>query len=203
MNTSSFDERAKEWDTPRRVALAEAVSGAILERIDFTSPLRIVDFGAGTGLVSLALSGRAEKVLAVDSSAGMLEVLTEKARRQGIKNVEALYSENFGESVEKNAWDLIVSSLVLHHVKDHKALIQQLYDLLQPGGRIALADLEKEEGDFHDSNEEIHHFGFSPEEILEIFEGAGFQDIKIDRIYEMEKKEKNKRFGVFLVTATK
>src|SRR5438045_2403297 len=51
-------------------------------------PLVIADLGAGDGAFALLLAQRARQVIAVDSSANMLEFGREQAARHGIENVE-------------------------------------------------------------------------------------------------------------------
>src|SRR5579872_2877152 len=51
-------------------------------------PMVIADLGAGDGTFALLLAQRAEKVIAVDSSANMLDFGREQAARHGIENVE-------------------------------------------------------------------------------------------------------------------
>src|SRR5271170_6569830 len=51
-------------------------------------PMIIADLGAGEGAFALLLAERATKVIAVDTSARMIEFGTGQARKQGVKNVE-------------------------------------------------------------------------------------------------------------------
>jgi len=48
--------------------------------------------------------------------------------------------------------------MTLHHIADTGAILEKLNALLRPGGMIALADLDLEDGFFHDDpGEEVHH----------------------------------------------
>ena len=79
--TSSFDARAQTWDDdPRRRKLAESIFAALAQAVPLRAEWTALDYGAGTGLLALALAARVRRVLAVDSSAGMLAVLADKAR---------------------------------------------------------------------------------------------------------------------------
>src|ERR1700739_4077410 len=51
-------------------------------------PMVIADLGAGEGAFSLLLAQRAKQVIAVDTSAGMVEVARQQAKRQGVKNLD-------------------------------------------------------------------------------------------------------------------
>ena len=50
---STFDERAKDWDTPERIARAAEAAGVIRANVDLAPTDRVVDIGAGTGLLGL------------------------------------------------------------------------------------------------------------------------------------------------------
>jgi len=79
MKKSRFDEAAAEWDNnPTRVDLARAVGEALRRVIPVQSHWRVLDYGAGTGLLTLNLQPQVASVMALDSSTGMLEKLTQK-----------------------------------------------------------------------------------------------------------------------------
>ena len=76
---SRFDEAAAQWDNnPGRVELARAVGEAIGRAIPFQPGWSALDYGAGTGLLTLNLQPRVASMVALDSSTGMLEKLTQK-----------------------------------------------------------------------------------------------------------------------------
>ena len=76
-------------------------------------------------------------------------------------------------------FDLAVSLLVLHHIADTGAALSAVRRLLRPGGRIALADLDVEDGSFHDADAEgIHHQGFERTRLIELTRAAGFTDVR-------------------------
>ena len=92
--TSSFDARAQTWDEePRRVKLAADIFAALEQAVPLRAEWTALDYGAGTGLLALALAARVRRVLAVDSSAGMLDVLAQKARAQHLAHVETLRAD--------------------------------------------------------------------------------------------------------------
>ena len=76
------------------------------------------DYGAGTGLVSLALRQRVSRVLAADSSHGMLDVLGGKIRAAGIANIQPVFLDLEDPARTPPTVDAIVSSMTLHHVRD-------------------------------------------------------------------------------------
>jgi ubiquinone/menaquinone biosynthesis C-methylase UbiE len=80
-DTNRFDEAATTWDEqPRRVTLARAVADEITRQIPLSRDIDVLDFGCGTGLLTLALPPFVRSVTGADTSAGMLEVLRRKVR---------------------------------------------------------------------------------------------------------------------------
>ena len=206
MNKSKFDDAAKTWETQPRLLLAEAVSAAIKKNIVFNENKVVTDFGAGTGLVSLAISPLVKSVTAIDESVGMLEVLKEKSDRMGIKNISIIINDSENLNIKKLKFDVVVSSMTLHHMKSTEDAASLFYSILNDEGIIAIADLDKEDGNFHSDNTDIHHFGFERESLKKIFTNAGFKNIKFDTAYYMEKTGSDgviREFPVFLLTGDK
>ena len=74
-----FDTGAREWDQrPTSLQLA-AVPPRLLAQVPFAATDRVLDFGAGTGLLATAIAPHVAQVTALDSSGPMLQVLREKA----------------------------------------------------------------------------------------------------------------------------
>lgn len=178
---TSFDERARDWDSPERIERAELIAQLI--RATFTLPpaARVIDLGAGTGLLGYALhagGGVAQLVLA-EPSAGMREVAADKARERGLTSVEVVDLDLAGDVPAAEPFDLAASMLVLHHVHDTRRVLASVHGLVRPGGVIALADLDAEDGTFHSADAEgIHHHGFERGHIEALAREAGFNDVR-------------------------
>ena len=201
--TSSFDARARTWDDdPRRVKLAESIFAALERAVPLRAEWTALDYGAGTGLLALALAARVRRVLAVDASAGMLAVLAEKARAGGCANVAGLRADFATDALPAGPFDLVVSAMTLHHVADVAGLLRKFFALLAPGGRIALADLDTEDGSFHGPDAPgVHHHGFDRAALARQLAAAGFIDV---RFSDAARSEKNGRvYAVFLAAARK
>ena len=199
--TSSFDARAQTWDDdPRRRKLAASIFAALEQAVPPRAEWAALDYGAGTGLLTLALAARVRRVLAVDSSAGMLAVLAEKARAGGCANVETLRADFAKDPLPAGPFDLVASAMTLHHVADMEGLLRKFFALLAPGGRIALADLDAEDGSFHGANAAgVHHLGFDRAALARQLAAAGFSDVCFS---DAARSEKNGRaYTVFLAAA--
>ena len=201
--TSSFDARAQTWDDdPRRRKLAESIFAALEQAVPLRAEWTALDYGAGTGLLALALAARVRRVLAVDSSAGMLAVLADKARAGGCANVATLRADFAHDAPPAGPFNLIASAMTLHHVADVAGLLRKFFALLAPGGRIALADLDTEDGSFHGPDAPgVHHHGFDRAALARQLAAAGFIDV---RFSDAARSEKNGRvYAVFLAAARK
>lgn len=199
--THRFDQAAATWDLEgMRVALARGVAEAIAAGVTLSRDMAVLDFGCGTGLVSLDLAPQVGSITGADTSTGMLQILAGKAQASGIAvNLKALPSE--GPADLGGPYDLIVSSMTLHHVADVPALFRQFAEVLSAGGRVALADLDEEDGSFHGDLTGVHHHGFPREQIQAWLEQAGFLNIHMETAMVVQKDGKD--FPVFLAIASK
>jgi protein-L-isoaspartate O-methyltransferase len=65
---SRFDLNAADWDSnPGRAALTMAVSNCMREALPLDPSMRVMDYGAGTGIVALQMSPVVGEVVAVDT----------------------------------------------------------------------------------------------------------------------------------------
>ena len=198
---TTFDERARDWDTPERRERAEAVARSIRASVPLTREIRAIDVGAGTGLLGMALAGDVGEMVLAEPSNGMLEVVREKLDAAGPGNVTAVPFDLTTDPPPGEPFDLVVSLLVLHHVKDTSAALAAIHGLLRRGGRIALADLDTEDGSFHTADiEGIHHHGFDRDRLRGLAEEAGFIGVEIETAGTLERE--GRTYPLFLMTAT-
>ena len=199
-----FDAAAAAWDSnPRRIEMARAVSDVIRKAVPLCSSMNVMDFGAGTGLLTLALMPDVRSITAVDASGEMLRILEQKLTALQVANVRTLLC-NIAETVLPVAeFDLVVSSMVLHHIPDVEQLFRQIQPCLQPGGWIALADLDSEDGTFHSDPAGVFHKGFDRNKVCEWLGNAGFIGVSAQDAYRITRAEADggtRQYGVFLVT---
>lgn len=207
LNIDRFNDIAASWDEhPGRVETAQAVARAMLEVLGLRGDERALEFGCGTGLVTALLASSLRHVTAADSAPGMLEVLERKRSELGLDNVETLRADLSVET-PTGAFDLIFSSMTLHHIKDVEALFRRLAGMLAPGGRVALADLEAEDGTFHGPDKPgIAHNGFERADIEAWLRAAGLEDVRLTTAHVVHKVGADDRphdYPIFLATARK
>ncbi len=199
-----FNRVAAEWDSnPARVDLAKGVAEEIRKAVPITQDMAILDFGAGTGLLTLGLLPYVAHVTAVDASDEMLRVLAGKLKALGIDNVKTRHCDIGKDPLPEAAYSLVVSSMVLHHIMNVPQTLKLLRRCLRPGGRIALADLDSEDGSFHPDPAGVFHKGFDRGQICSWLKDAGFVDVSIQDTYQMRRQSdggQSRDYPLFLAT---
>ena len=202
--TDLFREQAKEWDQrPIPQQISDAVVRAVRDAIPLHADTVLLDFGAGTGLLASKLAPHVARVVAVDVSEAMLTQLATKPELQGkVEIVCRDLVQTPAEPALDGTVDVVVSAMAMHHVQDTRALLRSLSAHLVPGGRVALADLDAEDGTFHPPGTEgVYHSGFHRDALAALLREAGFTDIHFTTACEVQKEARS--YPIFLVTATK
>jgi len=199
MNKDLFAHKSKGWDkNSKRVAGAKAIADAIVKNIELDTKMHVMDFGAGTGLLSYYLADKVAKVTAMDNSPSMLKVFNKKA--SAFACITEVLEFDLSQDIPVNLFfNGIVSSMTIHHLEDTEDMLHKMYAMLTDGGFIALADLECEDGTFHSDNTGVFHFGFDPDELMILAQKVGFKEIKTERVNTINKPHRD--FPVFLLTA--
>ncbi len=204
---SNFNEAATSWDEePRRVRLAAEVSEAVKREVSLRADMDVLDYGCGTGLVSLFLQPLVKSITGADTSDGMLEILRAKVAAQRLTNVQTLHLGTERESLPAERFDLVISSMTLHHIEDLEKLLREFRRVLRPGGVLALADLDSEDGSFHGHGLSAAHAGFDRERMRGMLVEAGFADTRAVTAAMLEKPDVQgivRTYSVFLITARK
>lgn len=203
---TNFDERAANWEKPQQVNLANGVADTMIRELNLSLDMDVMDYGCGSGLISMRLQPLVKSVVGVDSSKGMIEVFQEKIRKTGVQNVSAQWADLEDGGEVKGKFNLVVSSMAFHHVRKNSLVLKRIYDLLLPGGTIGIADLDKEDGTFHSDNTGVVHFGFDREALKKLFEEAGFHDVKVVTANKIVKEVEGKglrEFPIFLMIGKK
>ena len=201
-----FDKVAASWDEkPQRRRLAAAVAAGIAAAIPLNRGMHVLEYGCGTGLCGLQLAPRVGRLTAVDTSKGMLAELKRKSATLGMDNVTPVLIPPDDWTLPVATFDLAFASMVLHHIKEIRPLLQHLLESLKPGGFLALADLEEEGGAFHDDPTGVAHHGFNPEELMTWLEQLGFTGLSRRTVHTISKQRGSVEhaFPVFLLTAQK
>jgi ArsR family transcriptional regulator len=163
-------------------------------------PMTIADLGAGEGAFALLLAQRARKVIAVDSSAKMIEVGRDQALRHQVTNIDFRLGDMEEIPIADAEVDLVFFSQSLHHALHPERAIEQAFRILIPGGRIVLLDLVKHR--FEEARELYadEWLGFSEAELESMLEKAGFTDVQTSVVH---KEPETPQFQTLLAVANK
>ncbi|MCD6389165.1 MAG: methyltransferase domain-containing protein [Desulfobulbaceae bacterium] len=202
--TEHFDQAAANWDKKqRRVRLAHDISTAI-GRLPLNQEMTAMDYGCGTGLVGLALAPKLKWLTGVDTSEAMLSVLAEKGAKLSKNNVSTrLLDLALASSPEQ--FDLVICSMALHHIENMDKVLANFFAALNPDGYLAVADLDEEDGSFHEQDAGEKHNGFDRQKLQRKLADIGFRDIHFQTVHAIDKSidGEQKSFPIFLVTARK
>jgi len=94
----------------------------------------VLEVGCGTGSTALLLADGVKHITASDVSPNMIAVGSEKAREQGVSNVEFVTADLFDNVLDGGPYDAVLAHNVLHLLEDIPAAVRRIGDLLKPGG---------------------------------------------------------------------
>ncbi len=166
---------------------------SLLPRLD------VADFGCGTGVLSISLAQWARKVTAIDHSAAALAKARERAKREGVENIEFLREDLHDLSLPTGKQDLVVLSQSLHHTETPDAVLQEAARILKKGGRIVVLELMPHDEKWVVDRLGHRHLGFSPEPLELQLQRSGFGQIRC----ETHARDASSPFRVFLLTGVK
>ena len=198
--TDIFKERSKDYDANDMIKqLSSAIGSCIIENVELNAQMHVLDFGAGTGLISSQIAPYVEKITAVDISQSMLDKLT--AKQEHMDKVQTLCQDITIDPIGKE-YDLIMSAMAMHHVEDTDNLVKRFSEHLKSGAKIALSDLDKEDGSFHPKGmDDVYHDGFERSEFQATLEKHGFKDINFETAHTINGE--TRPYPIFLALATK
>ena len=186
VSDAMIDLLVTRWEEqPERLAMAKAFAAAIRDKVAISPDMKCLEFGCGRGNLALMLPEMVS-ITASDPSEEGIAVLKQKIVEFKRGNISPRQAD-FLELAEDDRFDLIYSTLALHHIKDVNVLLRKCARLLNDRGQLVIVDLDKEDGTFHDDNSLIHHFGFDRRELQRAFEEAGFETAFMTEVYRREK----------------
>lgn len=202
----NFDDYAKNWDTDERINRAKIIADEISKSIDIDKNYSAMEFGCGTGLVSFNLYDKFKRINLVDSSKGMIDILSSKINKYKVNNMFTNYLDISDQNSLDMSFDVIYNSMALHHIHNTTSIIKSFYNLLNKDGYLCIVDLDEEDGSFHKEHPDFDgHNGFNQEKLKSILISAGFSDIESNSFFYDERIiEGNKiSYSLFLMKARK
>ena len=169
-----FAAQAADWDRLRALHVAEARVDAALGALVGPGPFHaVLDLGTGTGRILELLAPKAARAVGIDGSPAMLSVARARLEAKGWRHVQLRQGDIYALPVERDGYDLVVISQVLHYLDDPGRALREASRVLRPGGRLVVVDFAP-----HD-NEELRNahahrrLGFARSEIDALMSEAG------------------------------
>jgi len=156
-------ERQREEDCTQMMAQLHIKPGQV-----------VCDMGCGNGFYTIKLAklvGDKGQVLAVDIQHEMLELLKDRAKNAGLKNIKPILGSTVDPNLPAGGVDLILCVDVYHEFSNPEEMLAAMHKSLKPGGRIALVEFRAE-----DPNVPILPLHkMTKEQILKEFPANGFK----------------------------
>lgn len=162
-------------------------------------PLDVVDFGCGTGVLSVELARWAHRVTAVDRSPVALEAARIRAKREGLNNIAFVEADLHALPKNLSGKDLVVISQSLHHVEQPERVLAGAARVLKPGGRVVVLELMPHDEQWVKSRLGHHHLGFEPSTLVTAMAAAGFSDVALTP----SARDGGSAFRAFLLTGSR
>jgi ArsR family transcriptional regulator len=172
--------------------------GQLLLRI--LPPLTIADLGSGEGLLAELLARRAKKVIAVDNSEKLVHFGAEKAKENGLKNLEFRLGDLENPPIDPGSVDLVILSHALHHSEFPDQALVSAHKILRPKGQIMILDLMAHQFDQARQLYGDRWLGFREADLHGWLEGAGFKKVEISIV---AREEHPPHFQTILASAEK
>ncbi|WP_027632376.1 class I SAM-dependent methyltransferase [Clostridium hydrogeniformans] len=201
-----FDYIAKNWSVVRSNYFEERLKYKILSKVNIKDKV-VADLGCGTGFLSLALALDASVVFSLDQSTNMLREVSKVVKNKNFYNVYPIKSLIDNLVLFDESLDVVFINMALHHIKDAKKAIEEMYRVTKKGGTVIISDVLQHDG--HWAKEEMHDewLGFSNDEIKNWLEEVRFKNISIDNTELMCKGYSSNgeytETGIFIASANK
>jgi ubiquinone/menaquinone biosynthesis C-methylase UbiE len=194
-----FDRIAQHYDSEKQQALAQQILTALNKEVGDCSEKVILDYGCGTGLIGLELAAACKKMILMDPSVEMMNIVNDKMQHAGLTNTQTITGSFSAEETPEIQADIIIVSLVLLHVPDTQNLLSHLYAALKNQGEVFIVDFDKNE---HVQHEKVHN-GFDQKELARKCELAGFKQVTSHTFYQGEALFMNQAASLFILKAQK
>ncbi|TSB45719.1 class I SAM-dependent methyltransferase [Alkalicoccobacillus porphyridii] len=132
----------------------------------------VLDLGAGTGYISLAIAKHVQSVVAFDFDSEILQYLEEMATHKKIKNIDISVGDFTEMNLVSESFDKSVASISLHEVQPLSTALREIHRVLKENGMFVCIEIEKVDGiqaprvSSEEMREEMIKAGFTIEEVI-------------------------------------
>lgn len=138
-----WDARVEAWEKVAATDAFLSLRDRILDAARVRERDRVLDVGAGTGLVALELAPRVARVIALDVSRAMLDRLESHAEESSVTNVDLVEGDMRSLPFDDESFDVVISNYTFHHLEDQakELALSEVRRVLVPGGRLVVCDM--------------------------------------------------------------
>jgi len=141
--------------------------------------LKVADLGCGEGYLTIEAARWAERVIAVDRSATVINRAKALARRRRVSNVVWKRGELEKLPIRDGAVDVALLSQALHHAAEPARAVAEAARITVPGGRVLVLDLREHSEEWVRSKLGDRTLGFSDQALARMMVAAGLGDVKV------------------------
>ncbi|MBN2214778.1 MAG: class I SAM-dependent methyltransferase [Bacteroidales bacterium] len=203
-----FNDRANGWENdPMEVERAFVSANEIKDFLKPDRSMTAFELGCGTGLLGYFLKDSFLSITLADSSERMIEALKDRIRNNHITNLHPLVMDLLTQDTGLKKYDVIFTLMTLHHITDLDTILFKFGNMLRKNGYLCIADLEKEDGTYHENMSDFQgHHGFKKENLEKLLVRYGFRICFYKTFFIIEKTMNNgrkKEFPLFMLMAQK
>ncbi|NOX99693.1 MAG: methyltransferase domain-containing protein [Verrucomicrobia bacterium] len=118
---------------------------SILQEAGLREGMSAIDVGCGPGLVSLTMAkvvGPKGKVIGIDTSQDLLKAAEKSQESAGLENVSFHEADAYDIDLPEETFDFAYSRLVFQHLAEPQVALDQILNVLKPGGLMCLVDID-------------------------------------------------------------
>jgi len=172
-----FDKVAEQWDAMRRTYFSERVCDLALSEAQVQRRKLAADVGAGTGFITIGLITQGLRVLAIDESLPMLQVL--RSKTLGVADLCLCIGSAERLPIRNCVVDYVFANMCLHHVSHPAAAIEEMARILKRGGTLIISDLDSHAFEFLAQERTDRWLGFKKSDMRAWLAQAALKDVTV------------------------
>lgn len=178
-----FEANAGQWDAIRSLHIAESEVEAAMKRALGDAPIaQLIDIGTGTGRMLELFGPQAGQLLGIDRSSEMLRLARAKLAERGLDRAELRQADLYALPLTDGQADVAILHHVLHFAQQPGAAIAEAARVLNPGGRLLIADFAPHDREELRARDAHTRLGFSDDQVAGWFDAAGLSLSQVDTL---------------------